>query len=136
MTRSTPPHEETTDNTSSPVPIEEILTLATRAPSVQNSQPWAWRWNGEELVLRTDPSRRLWRADPSRPRHGHQLRCRTAPLVVAAAGLGWRAAVHRESVSLGGRPLAAVTFTPRRRRPWTNGPCSALSRNVRPTGAP
>ena len=113
MTRSTPTHEETAGTASSRVPIEEILTRATRAPSVQNTQPWAWRWDGEELLLRTDPSRRLWRADPTGRDMVISCGAVLHHVAVAAAGLGWRATVHRNpGGSLAGRPLAVVTFTP------------------------
>ncbi len=112
MARRTPAREASETTGAPQVPIEELLTLATRAPSIQNTQPWAWRWDGRELLLRADPLRRVWRADPSG--RDMVISCGAAlhHLQVAAAGLGWRAEVRREVVTLGGRPLAAVTFTP------------------------
>ena len=110
--RTTRPRRATGTTDSRAVPIEDVLTLAQRAPSVQNTQPWAWRWDGEELLLRADPRRHLLRADPN----GRDMVISCGAVLhhvqVAAAGLGWRAKVRREAVTLGGRPLAAVTFAP------------------------
>ncbi len=49
------------ETTPSPLrrPFEEILTLACRAPSVHNTQPWLWRLNGNQLQLFADGSRQL-----------------------------------------------------------------------------
>lgn len=39
--------------------IETILTLATRAPSIDNTQPWRWRVDRTSLHLYTDPGMQL-----------------------------------------------------------------------------
>lgn len=46
--------------------IRAVLTLATRAPSVHNSQPWRWRVGPDRLHLYADPSRHLPSTDPNR----------------------------------------------------------------------
>jgi nitroreductase len=45
------------------------LDVAVRAPSIHNTQPWLWRLEGGELVLRADRTRQLDVADPD----GHSL---------------------------------------------------------------
>ena len=39
-----------------PKTLRAALTLATRAPSVHNSQPWHWRVGLESLHLYADPT--------------------------------------------------------------------------------
>jgi hypothetical protein len=41
-----------------------LVALAIRAPSVHNTQPWAWRIHSEGIDLYADQSRRLDAADP------------------------------------------------------------------------
>jgi hypothetical protein len=91
-------------------PIEEMLTLAIRAPSILNTQPWLWRWNGSVLTLLADRSRQLLHADP----RGRDLviSCGAAlhHLQVAAAGLGWHASVERLDPAQPDGALASVRF--------------------------
>ncbi|GAA1883516.1 Acg family FMN-binding oxidoreductase [Lapillicoccus jejuensis] len=42
----------------------DVVDLARRAPSVHNTQPWTWRWDGRALELYADPSRALPLTDP------------------------------------------------------------------------
>lgn len=42
----------------------DVVDLARRAPSVHNTQPWAWRWDGAALELYADPGRGLAVTDP------------------------------------------------------------------------
>jgi hypothetical protein len=49
--------------------LETAARDAMRAPSVFNTQPWAWRIDGTALELRADWSRQLNRVDPD----GHFL---------------------------------------------------------------
>ncbi|QNN51877.1 Acg family FMN-binding oxidoreductase [Nocardioides mesophilus] len=92
-------------------PYEELLTLACRAPSVHNTQPWLWRATATGLELVADRSRQLLHSDPD----GRDLAisCGAAlhHVQVAAAGLGWASHVRR--VPEPGRPhrLAMVSFT-------------------------
>jgi hypothetical protein len=93
--------------------LRAILELSRRAPSVHNTQPWAWVVRDTMLLLRADPHRKLLHADPNE--RDLVMSCGAAlhELVVAAAGMGWECAVHR--IPEGGRTdlLAVVTFTPR-----------------------
>jgi hypothetical protein len=48
---------------------EAVLAVAVRAPSIHNTQPWAWRLDHSGLTLLADRSRQLAVADPD----GHSL---------------------------------------------------------------
>lgn len=48
---------------------QTAVDVAVRAPSIHNTQPWAWRLTAEGLVLRADHTRQLAVADPD----GHSL---------------------------------------------------------------
>jgi nitroreductase len=71
------------------------LALATRAPSVHNVQPWAWRVGAESFHLYADESRRLASTDPDG--RDVMLSCGAAlnHCVVALAALGWQSRIHR-----------------------------------------
>ncbi|MCB1266204.1 MAG: NAD(P)H nitroreductase [Mycobacterium sp.] len=75
--------------------MRAVLTLATKAPSVHNSQPWHWRVGSDSLQLLADPSRHLPRTDPDR--RNLVLSCGAAlhHCTVALAAMGWRSKVHR-----------------------------------------
>lgn len=75
--------------------MRAVLTLATRAPSVHNSQPWHWRVGPASLNLYADPSRHLPRTDPDR--RDMLISCGAAlhHVTVALAAMGWRAKVRR-----------------------------------------
>lgn len=79
--------------------VRTALQLATRAPSVHNSQPWRWRvqtaTQQPRLELFAEPDLHLRRVDPDG--RGLILSCGAAlhHCVVALAALGWRAKVHR-----------------------------------------
>lgn len=101
--------------TSSPVPagtIRRIVQLATRAPSVHNTQPWRWVARGRVLELYADRRRRLPVADPT----GRDLlvSCGAAlhQASVASAALGWSPAVTRLPDSPDPDLLARVELTP------------------------
>ncbi len=49
--------------------VETAVTVAVRAPSIHNTQPWRWRLVGGELALLADRGRQLAVADPD----GHSL---------------------------------------------------------------
>ena len=40
------------------------VSQATRAPSINNTQPWRFRWNGNAILLEADLRRGLVRSDP------------------------------------------------------------------------
>jgi nitroreductase len=75
--------------------MHDALSLATRAPSIHNSQPWRWRVGANSVHLHADPSLRLEHADPD----GRELMisCGAAlnHLTVALAALGWQSKVRR-----------------------------------------
>jgi nitroreductase len=75
--------------------IHTALSLATRAPSIHNSQPWRWRVGDESIHLYADPGRHLPVTDPDR--RDLLLSCGASlhHAVVALAALGWGATVHR-----------------------------------------
>jgi hypothetical protein len=75
--------------------VRTILTLASRAPSVHNTQPWRWRVDEAALHLYSDAGRQLPNTDPE----GRDLilSCGAAlnHCVIALAAHGWRAKVTR-----------------------------------------
>ena len=75
--------------------IHTALSLAARAPSIHNSQPWRWRVGARSLHLYADPERHLHNTDPDS--RDLLLSCGVSlhHAVVALAALGWQAKVHR-----------------------------------------
>jgi nitroreductase len=75
--------------------VHTVLSLATRAPSVHNTQPWRWRVGQESLHLYADPGLHLPSTDPDA--RDLMLSCGIAlhHCVVALAAVGWQARVHR-----------------------------------------
>jgi hypothetical protein len=89
-----------------------LVALACRAPSVYNTQPWAWRLQPDGLDLYADHQRRLAVADPM----GRELviSCGAAlhHLRVAALASGWAASVDRLPDPASPALLARVRLTP------------------------
>ncbi|MFP5372712.1 MAG: NAD(P)H nitroreductase, partial [Actinomycetes bacterium] len=85
-----------------------VISLANRAPSVHNSQPWRWRIVPSSIHLVADPERALHATDPE----GRDLRlsCGTAlhhlRVALLAAGMGAR--IHRLPDAAHRLHLAAV----------------------------
>ena len=104
-------------------PVRDLVALATRAPSVHNTQPWHWCIAGERVSLFADTSRQLRYADPD----GRDLvmSCGAAleHLQVAAAAAGWKAHVRRMPNPYNDNQLANVSFRP---EPPTPGALAAL----------
>ncbi len=75
--------------------VETVLSLATRAPSIHNTQPWRWRVAADHLELHADPERALPRTDPDA--RDLLLSCGAAlhHAVIALAAHGWQAQVRR-----------------------------------------
>jgi hypothetical protein len=75
--------------------LHAALAMATRAPSIHNSQPWLWRTGPHGLELHADPTRRLQRTDPVG--RDQVISCGAAlhHLLVALAANGQGARVHR-----------------------------------------
>ncbi|MDV3124218.1 nitroreductase family protein [Mycobacterium sp. 21AC1] len=92
--------------------LRAALSLAVRAPSVHNSQPWRWVVRGHSLHLYADPERHLPATDPDC--RDLQLSCGATlhHCVVALASLDWKATVHRLPDPGDPNHLAAITMTP------------------------
>jgi nitroreductase len=75
--------------------LRTVLTLANRAPSIHNTQPWRWRVGTAGLHLSSEPEMQLRSTDPD----GRDLiiSCGAAlhHCVVALAAMGWQAKVNR-----------------------------------------
>ncbi|WP_433663212.1 Acg family FMN-binding oxidoreductase [Nocardia sp. CA-128927] len=103
--------------------ITAAVRLAGRAPSVHNTQPWRWVFDGTRLHLHRDNERLLTSTDP----HGRQLviSCGAAlhHLRTAFAARGW----HTDTVRLPDPErldlLASIEF-----RPWPDAPIGVHSR--------
>ncbi|MDQ3157544.1 MAG: pyridoxamine 5'-phosphate oxidase family protein [Actinomycetota bacterium] len=108
------------------VPMRDLVALATRAPSVHNTQPWHWCIAGERLTLFADSSRQLQYADPD----GRDLviSCGAAlqHLQVAAAAAGWKAHVRRMPNPDNDAQLANVSFRPEEPTPGAIAALDAL----------
>lgn len=75
--------------------MRAVLSLATMAPSVGNSQPWHWDVGPDKLHLYADMSRLSTRTDAVR--RDVLLSCGAAlhHCTVALAAMGWQAKIHR-----------------------------------------
>ncbi|MRH87607.1 NAD(P)H nitroreductase [Nocardia sp. SYP-A9097] len=91
-----------------PETVRAALTLAVRAPSVHNSQPWSWRVGDSTVQLYADCGRRLPHTDPDS--RELVLSCGAAlhHLRVALRAFGWETVVHRFPNPADPRHLAAV----------------------------
>ncbi|MBF6223076.1 hypothetical protein IU479_33895 [Nocardia abscessus] len=97
--------------------ILAALRLAARAPSVHNTQPWRWVFDGTRLHLFTDADRLLLSTDP----HGRQLVISCGAVLhhlrTVFADQGW----HTDTVRVPDRQrpdhLATIEF-----RPWADPP--------------
>jgi nitroreductase len=92
--------------------LRTVLTLATRAPSIHNTQPWRWRVGTASLELFSQPDMQLHSADPD----GRDLiiSCGGAlhHCVVALAAMGWHAKVCRLPDPDDPRHLATIEVQP------------------------
>jgi len=89
-----------------------LVEYATAAPSVRNTQPWAWRIDGDVIELYADTARRLLVEDPV----GRNLviSCGAAlhHLQVAASALGWTTTVDRVAGTSSPELLARIRMAP------------------------
>jgi nitroreductase len=74
--------------------ISAALSLAMRAPSVHNTQPWRWRIGDESLNLYADPALRVRHADPVS--RDLIISCGAAlnHCALALAALGWQSKIR------------------------------------------
>lgn len=94
--------------------VRTVLSLAARAPSVHNTQPWRWRVGATSLHLYSDDSRRLPNIDPDG--RDLMLSCGAAlhHCVVALAAVGWLSKVTRFPNPADPSHLAAIELSPHR----------------------
>lgn len=97
------------------VPVEtlhRIVEVASRAPSVHNTQPWRWRGGPGTLELFADRTHQLAETDPL----GRNLTISCGAALhhaqVAARALGWSTRVARHPDSAQPDLLAALQLTP------------------------
>src|SRR6266540_4987639 len=92
--------------------LRGAIALATRAPSVHNTQPWRWLLGDRTVHLMADWTRHLPATDPQ----GRDLliSCGAAlhHLRVALAALGWAGEVHRIPNPADPAHLAAMELHP------------------------
>jgi nitroreductase len=92
--------------------LRAAVALATRAPSVHNTQPWRWSIGVDSIHLFADWTRQVPATDPD----GRDLviSCGAAlhHLRIALAALGWHPVVHRIPNPAEPHHLAAVEFRP------------------------
>ena len=94
-----------------PETVHAVLTLAGRAPSVHNSQPWHWRIGADSLHLYADPSRHLPSTDPDRRDMMISCGATLHHCTVALAAMGWHAKVHRLADGAEPDHLATIEVT-------------------------
>ncbi|MFX0577904.1 Acg family FMN-binding oxidoreductase [Nocardia nepalensis] len=104
------------------------LTLAVRAPSVHNTQPWRWRIGDRSIQLYLDPARALPLTDPDQ--RDLVLSCGAAlhHLRIAFAALGWSAVVHRLPNPAEPNHLASIELVRRRPTPHDIELSAAITR--------
>ena len=90
--------------------LGSIVELATRAPSIHNTQPWRWRSTADGLELHADRSRQLLVADPLGRNLILSCGASLHHALVAAAALGWRTQVERLPADPASTLLARITL--------------------------
>ncbi|WP_330180133.1 NAD(P)H nitroreductase [Nocardia sp. NBC_01503] len=92
--------------------LRAALTLAVRAPSVHNTQPWLWRIGDSTIQLYADESRRLPYADPDSRELVVSCGAALHHLRVALRALGWETLVRRFPNPAEPRHLASIEVWP------------------------
>jgi nitroreductase len=93
--------------------IRTAMSLAMRAPSVHNSQPWLWKVGDQSLHLYADLTRHLPRTDPDRRDLMVSCGATLHHAVVALAALGWQSKVARLPDSADQKHLASIQVSRR-----------------------
>ncbi|MPZ79026.1 MAG: NAD(P)H nitroreductase [Actinophytocola sp.] len=95
--------------------VHRAIALASRAPSVHNTQPWRWLLGNHTLHLMADRTRHLPATDPD----GRDLLISCGAMLhhlcVALAALGWGSKVHH--IPNGGDPAHLAAVEPHLRPP-------------------
>ncbi|MGW6728083.1 Acg family FMN-binding oxidoreductase [Nocardia sp. NPDC055029] len=103
--------------------VRAAIRLGCRAPSLHNTQPWRWVFDGTALELSHDPDRQLTAADPT----GRQvlISCGAAlhHVRTAFAAAHWHTAVTRLPDPDRPELLARIEF-----EPWPEPPIGELRR--------
>ncbi|MFJ2666363.1 Acg family FMN-binding oxidoreductase [Nocardia fluminea] len=103
--------------------IRAAIRLGCRAPSVHNTQPWRWVFDGTRLRLLRDTDRRLTAADP----HGRQAVISCGAVLhhvrTAFATHGWRTETTRLPDPTRPDLLATIEFLP-----WPDPPIAVFRR--------
>ena len=92
--------------------LRTAITLAMRAPSVHNTQPWQWLIDDESVHLFADWTRHVPATDPD----GRDLLISCGAALhhfrVAIAALGWSTSVHHVPNPAAPEHLASLEFRP------------------------
>src|SRR5205823_14103310 len=102
MTVGTVPSQET---------MYSVLTLACRAPSVHNSQPWHWKLTDHSAHLYVDRSRLLAVLDPTGRESVISCGAALHHARIAFAAVGWHTLVHRLPNPALSDHLASIEFS-------------------------
>jgi nitroreductase len=94
--------------------VRTVLEHACRAPSLHNSQPWRWRWDGSTLELFVDAERLLPGTDPLNRQGILACGALLDHALVAWAAAGWEVRVSRFPEPPVRANLAALSFVGRR----------------------
>jgi nitroreductase len=92
--------------------LRRIVELATRAPSVHNTQPWQWRGTADSLELYADRSRQLTASDPEGRNLTISLGAALHHAEVAADALGWSTNMTRLPDPERPDLMAVITWAP------------------------
>ncbi|WP_405166683.1 hypothetical protein OG203_17240 [Nocardia sp. NBC_01499] len=101
--------------------VRDALTIACRAPSVHNTQPWRWVFDGTRLFLYSDTAQRLIAADPQSRQLIISCGAALDHARQAFVAMGWFAYATRMPDPDRPELLAVFEF-----RPW----CGALNRTA------
>src|SRR5690349_397069 len=109
--------------------IQTALSLATRAPSVHDAQPWLWRVGANSLHLYAVADGRDLTADTQN--RDALLSCGASlhHCVVALAALGWRAKVQRLPSASEPEHLAVLELYPHAASPLDVALAAAIPRH-------
>ena len=93
--------------------VRAVLALATRAPSIDNTQPWRWRVGRTSLHLYADSGMQLPNTDPDGRDLMFSCGATLNHCIIALAATGWHAEVCRLPDPADPSHLAAIEVWPR-----------------------